>query len=73
MQNQQLNAIFNSYQKRFCKLLNFEMFSDHVPFHSFGIDADLIYKITINEINKLLNATEMRNWNFGLKNIMFGV
>ena len=45
------------------------MFSNHAPFYPFGIDADIVYEITINEINKVFNATELRNWNFGLKNI----
>ena len=49
--------------------LNFEMVSNHAPFYPFGIDADIVYEITISDTNKLLNATELRNWNFGLKNI----
>ena len=45
LQNQQLNAIFNSYQKRFCKPLNLEMFTNHAPFYPFGIDADIVYEL----------------------------
>ena len=45
------------------------MFTNHALFYPFGIDEDIVYEITINEINKVLNPTELRNLNFFLKNI----
>ena len=49
------------------------MFSDHATFYPFGIDADIVYEITINEINKVLNATELKKIGFWFEKYMFGV
>ena len=65
----QRNAIFDAYGKRFCKPLNFELFSRHAPFYPYAIDADIVYEITINEIANVVQASEKANWNFELKNI----
>ena len=50
-------AIAGAFKNRFCIPLDFELLETHMPFYQTGFGDKLEYKLTFNDQNKVINAT----------------